>query len=343
LNYLLFIGIHFGYGSPRPCSVIARPLKIRNAAAWWLSFVVLAVAVGGFLATYGRDTNLLVGYVVSNSERLVCFAWCLLTLLALSGRWPGRASAWLLQLLCMAAAVYGVLVTHMRFLVFEQIACIVVVWFSYRGLSRKLLLPAGIAGAAIIVLFTVTTNMKRSDDSGRPLEAAPAVVDALLGRAASFHADAILSNDPAMRSIFTEYRGNVEKEILSGVPFSGLLTGGSDQNEPTLDMRFAWWNFGHILETSFFVSGVTALRYTFGLPLTVVLTLGSGLLLGWVSRRVIAMPLTASWILVQAATIPLALHGFHKSDFLRIVINLLLFWPLMRMVCRRGQRSTLDA
>jgi hypothetical protein len=223
----------------------------------------------------------------------------------------------------------------MRFLVFEQIACIAVVWFSCRPLSKKILVPLGVAGLASIFLFTMTTKMKREGDSRESLDVAPAIVDALLGRAASFHADGILYNDPSMRSLFTEYLTTVDKELLSGVPFSGLFTGVSDDNQPTLDMRFAWWNSGHILESSYFVSGVTTLRYAFGLPVTVIASLASGLLIGWVARRVLGVAMTASWLLVQASMIPASLNGFRKSDFLRIVINLLLCWPLLRLVSRR--------
>jgi hypothetical protein len=335
LNYVLFLGIHFGYRSGQESPRSVRQLELRRRPALALCFVLLAVAVGGFLVTYGRDTNLLLGYLVSNSERFICFAWFVLTFLALAGRWQERLTVWLLHILCLAAGIYGVLLTRMRFLVFEQIASVMVVWFSCRPLGKRLLVSFVISGVAILFLFTVTTNVKRSDNSAASLDVAPAVVDALLGRAASFHADAILEDEPSMRSLFTEYRGAVVKELLVGVPFSGLFTGVTDPNSPMLDMRFAWWNSGHILDTSFFVSGVTALRYTFGLPLTIIASAASGILLGLTARNAVRVALPASWLLVQAAMLPVALHGYRKSDFLRIATNLLLFWLLLRVVCRR--------
>jgi hypothetical protein len=167
------------------------------------------------------------------------------------------------------------------------------------------------------------------------LEAGPAVADALLGRAASFHADAILEEDSSMRSLFSEYRGAVVKEILAGVPFSGALTGLRDANEPTVDMRFAWWHSGLALNTSFFVSGLTTLQYTFGLTLAVVAGIGSGFLIGRISRKLLHMPLAESWLLVQAAMLTVALIGLQKADFLRIIINMLLYYGAVRMVSRR--------
>ncbi len=346
LHWPYFAGAALVYWSPRRPTTAGMVIKEHKVLV--VAGAVLSVSIVGFLATYKQPASALSQYVVSNALRFPGLAWMLLAWVALTGR-RYRAAAWILLVVSVVLGLFTVYKTSMRFLLFEESIAFVVILVSVRpGTSIARLAKMAAVVGVIGILFSVATDLKRSGKvrSADTRGGAFAVekVDEFISRSSSYHADAVAYERAVARDLFTERRATVISEMLGGIPFSGLFTrtgyGGSANTEYTFDMSFyRIFAVRPASEVSFFVSGPTAVRHAFGVQTAAVLMFLAGCLHGrlcsWVSRWLAPL----GWIVAQASLIPVGLHGFRKSDFLRVGVNLIL-GALLARTCMESQRPT---
>ena len=350
LHYPYFLFMHFGYCSVFRIRRTHLRVKLDQFRVLFLAVPLLAVALGGFLVRYGGqlETPLVISYAVTNAGRLTYFGWMLITMVAIFPAAPSyRRVAWCVFLAGLLVGLWGVKSTGMRFLVLDQLVAAAVVWFSRTRLSLRTVIVAATFGIVGLGAFAAVTDLKNTGEA-LPFtwQRVPKVVDELVARGAAFHADVIARESEIAQGVFVEKREQVIRELLAGVPFSGFLTRQIGVRAVSVDMAFRWVVARQPVESSFFVPGLTTLRYTFGFAFAVVGAAVIGWVHGWVAKALVQPELPEGWVVQQGVMVPICLSGLGKSDLLRSVVDLFLSWLLIGMCSRplgaRGSPRTFN-
>jgi len=254
-----------------------------------------------------------------------------------------RIAGWAIQVGLFALAFMAVAVTKMRFLVLQQLAAIGLMWASVkeRQFTFRFISTSCLAGVVGLVLFAVITDIKTNataDGGETSLGRAAQLADALMFRVASFHAESVLLDRPSTTGFWFDRRAQVVKEVLAGIPMSGLVTNQIIPSTVSLDMEFQWVTTVHYSASSYFVSVFTSVRHSFGPFAAFLAALLGGLLHGVASRWALSQPIEGSWVAVQAAFLSVTLHGLQRLDLLGVPINIILFIFVLRLLCDKRHR-----
>lgn len=339
LHYLYFLALSFGYGRARLiASTDTHDIVQRRAILWGGSLLVVAEV--GFLLTYRQEgTPAIIGYTLSNLSRFRDLFWILLAFLALRPKARDiKLSVIAIHALSFLGGWLVLLTTKMRFLVFEQVACvaIAVVTSRRRLRPREYALAAGV-GAAGMFLFVSATAIKTSESQTDPsLHTALGAVEQFIGRGASFHADAAVLRSPSLQTFLVDNRTRILLDSTT-FPFSGILWEQliNVSRQGNIDMTFNWTATNRFDESSTFLSGLTCLRFGVGLSAACCFAVVFGLLHGRAARWLVAKRVAGAWVMSQALFLPIAINGLRRLDFGGLLLNAFLFAFTISLLSRK--------
>jgi hypothetical protein len=298
----------------------------------------------GFLLTYGHAAAFspVVLYITTNVSRFNHLWLMLLSLVVFLPNNPyHRVVALILYLALVSISVAVLIETKMRFMMLEQFACLFIVYLTSTRWKVGTLLKLGSGIAVLGLLFNITTAIKRDSDlGGRSIaEELISTADAFATRAGSFQADGICLASLTTQGLFLDKSDLIVAEIVAGLPFTGMINRQSSDSRVSFDMAFHRLHSKSFGEASIFVSGLTAVRFTFGFWPVWLAAVFFGLLHGGLVGKAGKLQCEHAWIVSQAMLLTVGLNGLSKSDLLGVVTRFVLFIIAVRICLLRQVRD----
>lgn len=227
----------------------------------------------------------------------------------------------------------GLYLTSMRQLVFEIIIIIIIFFYTVRkqirlNISRFILLSVIIFLGMFI--FTLASSIKTEEPSQNIMNRGSKTqiflfnLQQFVSRGTLYAADNIALSNPDANSIFKTKQNNIFAEIVSGIPFGGILIPESFKSRYSFDMQF-FWSYLSSGISSTYVSGTTCLWFIFEMPLAIVIMFLVGVFHGK-SFQVIAnwLGVKYTWLVIYSMVSFFFFYGLARSDLLGLPIYSLL-------------------
>lgn len=311
----------------------SKGAAIKPATVLVVSFLALTVATLGDAGLLSG--NSILAYLNTSTDRVFMTLYGLLVFLAVvpSSSVFHRIAAFAVLAFGLAAGIALSLTIGMRYVVFQQILIFVaILWaagqlYGRRGMPIRLVLIVAVS----VPLFGVLTASKFSSsgdtsDFGNAASGIQFVAERGLQRLAPFTTDALIGENQAAESLFTDVDASLVR-LASAIPFVNTAFSLKSQDTDSLERRIYTYTSEHWAsagDVSVFISGASESVYAFGSIVGGLIIFLAGLLHGVVvslSSRICGY---INWVNITGQYVLFALLGMNISNFIRLPVNILL-------------------
>jgi hypothetical protein len=327
LNSIYLLALSKAYYPKKTNNNIQR--KIRQSNLFYVLIIILIfISTLDYLLIYTQFLDITLPPFISHIFKLLSRFRPVFTLLIIIHLWSKHSFkstvglAFILSIY-LSIGFVSVYFTGMRQLIFEPLILILIVFFSSKkkvqlDISKFFKLALFIIIA--LYVYNIASSLKFADRVDNINVSLPQktlnTIQEVSSRGSAYYADLIALSKPTSLQLFTTNKHNVFAEITYGLPLGSMLVPSEYMSPFTFDMQF-FWSYNPIGISSTYVSGTSALLFTLGMPLSMLVLFIVGLIHGH-SFKMVTYWLGAenSWIIIQSMLFLYFLNGLGKMDIL---------------------------
>jgi len=229
---------------------------------------------------------------------------------------------------------------------FEPLIVIAVLFFINKKnyiLTLKRKIQILIFTGVCFLIFSLSTNLKFVDkkDSNINLTNTQKImqsIDVFSFRSAGYISDIIAYTNSSSRQLFDTKKHYIFSEIIYGVPLGSLFIPNKYKYKYSFDMEFHWtYDFG---KSSDYISAPSALLFTLGFPITMILLFLIGSIQGSIFRYItVNLGNNLSWLCIHPLLIPFYMNGLSKSDLLGMIPYAFISYLVLKYLILKKERN----
>jgi hypothetical protein len=252
------------------------------------------------------------------------------------------------MLLAMFLAIYislgilSVFIFEMRMILFEPLIIILILIFiKKKRLKFSTLYRLGLFLVACFFVFSFTTRLKfikqyNEDPNFTVLQKMMHSVDNFSSRGAAYFSDIVAYSNPNSINLFETKKYYIFTEIIYGLPLGSIFVPKRFTYTYPFDMEF-FWSYNPNGISSSYVSAPSALLFTLGLPIAMLVLFFVGIFQGTIfSYFTYQIGSKCSWFIIHPMLVPFYMNGLAKTDLLGLLAySFIAYWVLKYLILRK--------
>lgn len=251
----------------------------------------------------------------------------------------------------IALGFLSVIVFSMRMILFEPLILILIIFLINKKRKRINILKLfklSLFLSVCFFIFSIANSLKFADYPNNTNYSVPQTIihslDVFSSRSAAYFPDIIAYTNSASKNLFQKKGYYNFTEIIYGLPLGSVIVPKKYSYKYPFDMEFFWTYCSNCGTSSTYVSAPSALMFTVGIPITILILFFVGLFQGYIFKYItFKLGSEHSWFIIHPILVPFYLNGLAKGDILGfLAYSFIAYWILKHIILKKTKTQGLN-